>query len=62
VNDEALERLQPAEYKQIWDRFYSAFDFRPSIHDFPAINEPTASVTWCQRLLKTGSVPDLVER
>lgn len=46
MNDGALERLQREEYKQVWDRFYSAFDFRPSVHDFPAITEPTASITW----------------
>jgi Protein of unknown function (DUF2716) len=46
MNDEALERLRPAESSQVWDRFYAAFDFRPSMYDFPAITEPAASVTW----------------
>ncbi|WP_240956561.1 DUF2716 domain-containing protein [Micromonospora sp. HNM0581] len=30
----------------VWDRFYATFDFRPSIDRFPAITEPTPSVTW----------------
>ncbi|MEU1845309.1 DUF2716 domain-containing protein [Micromonospora sediminicola] len=34
------------EYADVWDRFDARFDFRPSLHDFPAITEPTPSVTW----------------
>jgi len=30
----------------VWDRFDAVFDFRPSMHRFPAITEPTQSVTW----------------
>lgn len=30
----------------VWDRFYATFDFRPSMRSFPAITEPTPSVTW----------------
>lgn len=30
----------------VWDRFYTTFDFRPSMDRFPAITEPTPSVTW----------------
>jgi hypothetical protein len=30
----------------IWDRFDAAFNFRPSIQHFPAIDEPTPSITW----------------
>jgi hypothetical protein len=32
--------------KAVWDRFDEEFDFRPSMHRFPAITEPTPSVTW----------------
>jgi hypothetical protein len=46
VTREALERLQPGESRQAWDRFDTAFDFRPSTERFPAITEPAASVTW----------------
>jgi hypothetical protein len=46
VAHEALERLQPLESRQIWDRFGAAFDFRPSMLRFPAINEPAVSITW----------------
>lgn len=34
------------EYAEIWDRFDALFRFRPSIQVFPAITEPTPSVTW----------------
>lgn len=32
--------------KAVWDRFDAVFDFRPSMHRYPAITEPTPSVTW----------------
>ncbi|MFI5490500.1 DUF2716 domain-containing protein [Micromonospora echinaurantiaca] len=32
--------------KVVWDRFDALFDFRPSMHRYPAITEPTPSVTW----------------
>jgi hypothetical protein len=35
----------------VWDRFYAQFDFRPSMHRFPAITEPAPSVTWNLRSL-----------
>ncbi|MEV4489964.1 DUF2716 domain-containing protein [Micromonospora coxensis] len=34
------------EATRVWDAFYAMFDFRPSMHRFPAIVEPTPSVTW----------------
>ncbi|MFC7246955.1 DUF2716 domain-containing protein [Catellatospora aurea] len=34
------------EQAAVWDRFYAQFDFRPSMHRYPAITEPTPSVTW----------------
>jgi len=30
----------------VWDRFDETFKFRPSMRGFPAITEPTPSVTW----------------
>lgn len=51
MTSEALERLQPWESEQVWDRFDAAFDFRPSMHELPAITEPPASVTWSLRAL-----------
>ncbi|WP_256443224.1 DUF2716 domain-containing protein [Micromonospora sp. U21] len=41
----AYRELTDSE-KVVWDRFYEAFDFRPSMHRFPAIIEPIPSVTW----------------
>jgi hypothetical protein len=40
--------LPEAEYQRVWDRFYSEFDFRPSMSPctWPAIKEPVASTTW----------------
>lgn len=32
--------------RDVWDRFYATFEFRPSMQRFPAIIEPTPSVTW----------------
>ncbi|MEV6967876.1 DUF2716 domain-containing protein [Hamadaea sp. NPDC051192] len=32
--------------KEVWDYFSKVFDFRPSMHRFPAIFEPVPSVTW----------------
>src|SRR3954467_15453743 len=36
------------EYEKVWDRFYSEFQFRPSIHPdrWPAIREPSPSITY----------------
>ena len=34
------------EEDAIWKRFYSRYDFRPSVSAFPAINEPTHSLTF----------------
>jgi hypothetical protein len=35
----------------VWGRFDAAFGFRPTTHEFPAITEPAASVTWSLRAL-----------
>ncbi|MCX5404229.1 DUF2716 domain-containing protein [Streptomyces sp. NBC_00335] len=32
--------------RRLWDRFYAAFDFKPSVSRFPGISEPTPSATW----------------
>lgn len=32
--------------EKVWDRFDDRFDFRPSMQRFPAITEPSPSVTW----------------
>jgi hypothetical protein len=46
VTGEALHRLNDAEYAAAWERFDSAFTFRPSLTEFPGIQEPAPSVTW----------------
>lgn len=48
----AWRRLEPtlseSVYKEVWDRFYEQFRFRPSIdaRDWPGIIEPVPSVTY----------------
>lgn len=34
------------ESHELWDRFYDAFAFRPSMQDMPGIDEPTPSTTY----------------
>lgn len=40
--------LSDIEYKNVWDRFYTEFAFRPSVHskDWPSITEPPLSTTY----------------
>jgi hypothetical protein len=40
--------LLESEYNAVWDRFESQFAFRPSVkeNDWPAIQEPTPSITY----------------
>jgi hypothetical protein len=40
--------LSASEYKDVWDRFYNSFEFRPSITaaGWPGIREPRPSVTY----------------
>jgi len=37
-----------SEYREIWDRFYSRFQFKPSVRkeDWPVILEPSPSMLW----------------
>ncbi|MFD7974256.1 DUF2716 domain-containing protein [Streptomyces sp. NPDC059071] len=48
MTNEPVFKLQEAEYHRVWDRFCAEFVFRPSMYaaKWPAIKEPTASVTW----------------
>src|SRR5690349_759095 len=41
-------RLTETETDSVWDRFYLAFDFHPSVDqkDWPGIREPRPSVTY----------------
>jgi hypothetical protein len=43
-----VARLEEPEYGRVWDRFSRRFGFRPGMHSatWPAITEPTESVTW----------------
>lgn len=34
------------EARRLWDRFDTAFRFRPSMYDLPGIDEPTPSITY----------------
>ncbi|MER6690233.1 DUF2716 domain-containing protein [Streptomyces minutiscleroticus] len=45
---EGVSELTEAEYRNVWDRFYAEFAFRPSVNpaEWPAIKEPSDSVTW----------------
>jgi hypothetical protein len=45
---EAWKEIPHLEHDAIWDRFYDAFAFRPSVSasDWPSFREPTPSVTW----------------
>ena len=40
--------LAEDEYDKVWDRFYSEFQFRPSVHadQWPGIREPSPSITY----------------
>lgn len=51
---EALHRLCGREHADIWDRFDGKFDFRPSMHVFPGITEPSPSITWNLDVLSDG--------
>lgn len=64
----AWNSLGLTEYREVWDRFEQAFNFRPSVKpaDFPGIDEPSPSVTFAlprvgvQKRLPTGTeVADL---
>lgn len=46
MSTETLRRLTDRESREVWDRFYGEFDFKPSMSVFPAITEPVPSVTW----------------
>ncbi|MBT2407684.1 DUF2716 domain-containing protein [Streptomyces sp. ISL-87] len=43
-----MVQLPEAEYRDVWDRFYAEFAFRPGMNPatWPAIKEPVNSVTW----------------
>ncbi|OYP13871.1 hypothetical protein CFC35_04690 [Streptomyces sp. FBKL.4005] len=43
-----VAELPEAEYRRVWDRFYTDFGFRPSTNSltWPSIEEPVGSVTW----------------
>jgi hypothetical protein len=60
MREDDVRQLTEAEYRQVWDQFYSRFDFRPSIHRFPGIAEPHASMTWSLEPLHGGQVDRLV--
>ena len=40
------ELLGDPEYKRIWDQVGAQLSFKPSVTDFPGIEEPAPSVTW----------------
>lgn len=46
--EDPVAALPEAECQRVWDRFYTEFNFRPSMSSlkWPAIQEPVASVTW----------------
>ncbi|MFF3689532.1 DUF2716 domain-containing protein [Streptomyces sp. NPDC002187] len=48
MKNESVVQLPEAEYRRVWDRFYTEFAFRPSMNsaEWPAIKEPVESVTW----------------
>jgi hypothetical protein len=42
-----MRSLESTEYKEVWDAFYEAFKFHPSVNGpFPAIVEPLHSITF----------------
>jgi hypothetical protein len=41
-----MRALDSLEYKRVWDEFDSLFTFRPSVEDFPGIEEPKDSITF----------------
>ena len=51
MTDEPLECLSSLDSSRVWDEFDAGFDFRPSMHDFPAIDEPADSITWSLKTL-----------
>jgi hypothetical protein len=51
MNDAAISTLSTEESRLAWDRFDEAFDFKPSMHAFPAIREPVPSITWSLQAL-----------
>ncbi|WP_030681270.1 DUF2716 domain-containing protein [Streptomyces rimosus] len=48
MTEEPVAELSRAESDDVWRRFYSEFEFRPSMNSFqwPGIKEPAGSVTW----------------
>jgi hypothetical protein len=42
----AWARVGSEESGRLWDRFDAVFRFRPSVDDFPGIDEPTPSITY----------------
>ena len=41
----AWAQVREDETERLWDRFDTEFRFRPSLHKFPGIDEPTPSIT-----------------
>ncbi|CAL9330257.1 DUF2716 domain-containing protein [Streptomyces sp. enrichment culture] len=48
MTSEPVTELPEAEYRSVWDRFYTEFAFSPSVNpaEWPAVKEPVDSVTW----------------
>jgi hypothetical protein len=59
---DAWELFEESEYKKVWDRFYDQFAFKPSVYrrDFPAIKEPSPSITYeFDYPIETETIDDL---
>ncbi len=41
-----MRELEETEYREVWDVFYEVFQFHPSVGSFPAILEPSQSITF----------------
>ncbi|GAA1531681.1 hypothetical protein GCM10009730_46220 [Streptomyces albidochromogenes] len=56
MTEEPVAELPEDEYGRVWGHFYEEFGFRPSMSPFtwPAIKEPSASVTWSLDSLPDG--------
>ncbi|MEW2290656.1 DUF2716 domain-containing protein [Streptomyces sp. NPDC047841] len=61
VTNPAVIQLSESEYRRVWDRFYTRFDFRPSTKPakWPGSKQPDASVTWSLASLDDDPNPHL---
>jgi len=48
--------LSSVEYREVWDRIYDKFNFKPSVSNFPSFEVPSPFITYDTSLYSNGSV------